>query len=177
YTVSPTVLNEFRIGKKRDTWLGTSGLDKGCCIGASESTRTSASQELYNSYPQVPNSFVFINNALGLGNYVQFNVASPRLTYSPYTQISDALSFTKCAHSFAAGLYMDCAGSHGINSGNALTTRPNATLGINSAFPSSITSSAAYATRGCPTSAPCLIASDITTASNLLATLAGSITS
>jgi hypothetical protein len=167
YTVSSTVLNEFRIGKKRDTWLGTSGLDKGCCIGASETTRTELAQELYNSYPQVPNSFVFVNNALGLGNYVQFNVASPRLTYSPYTQIADTVSFTKGAHSFAAGFDMAWSGSHGINSGNALTTRPNATLGINSAFPSLITAAQPYATG--------INASDITTASNLLATLAGSI--
>jgi hypothetical protein len=167
YTVSPTVLNEFRLGKKRDTWLGTSGLDKGCCIGAGENTRTTASQELYDSFPQVANSFVYAANPMGLGNYVQFNVASPRLTYSPYTQISDTISFTKGAHSFSVGFDMDWAGSHGINSGNALTTRPNANLGINSGFPSLITAAQPYATG--------INASDITTASNLLATLAGSI--
>ena len=94
-TLSSSMLNEFRIGKKRDSWLGNSGLDQGCCIGASETTRSASSQTLYNSYPQVPNSFVYTANTMGLGNYVIFNVAAPRLTYSPFTQIGDTFSFTK----------------------------------------------------------------------------------
>ncbi len=170
-TLSSSMLNEFRIGKKRDSWLGNSGLDQGCCIGASETTRSAASQALYNSYPQVPNSFVYTlpsgAGGLGLGNYVIFNVAAPRLTYSPFTQIGDTFSFTKGAHSFSAGFDMDWAGSYGANTGNALTTRPQANLGINGANPSLITAASPYATG--------INASDITTASNLLATLAGSI--
>src|SRR5262249_26455914 len=71
-TLSATMLNEFRIGKKRDSWVGSSGLDQGCCLNASESTRTAAAQTLYNSYPQVPGSFVYLSNNMGLGNYVQF---------------------------------------------------------------------------------------------------------
>jgi len=170
-TISASVLNEFRIGKKRDSWLGNSGLDEGCCISASETTRTAASQALYNSYPSVGSSFAYIlpsgGGGLGLGNYVIFNVASPRLTYSPFTQIGDTLSFTKGAHSFSAGFDFDWAGSYGANSGNALTTRPQANLGINAAAPSLITAASPYA-KG-------INASDIATASNLMATLAGSI--
>jgi hypothetical protein len=170
-TLSASMLNEFRIGKKRDSWLGNSGLDQGCCIGASETARSSAAQALYNSYPQVPNSFVYtLPSGLGglsLGNYVIFNVAAPRLTYSPFTQIGDTFSFTKGAHSFSAGFDMDWAGSYGANTGNALTTRPQANLGINAAAPSLITAASPYATG--------INASDITTASNLMATLAGSI--
>jgi len=170
-TLSATMLNEFRIGKKRDSWLGNSGLDQGCCINASETTRTSASQQLYNSYPQVPSSFVYLQPAplggLGLGNYAIFNVASPRLTYSPFTQIGDTLSFTKGTHSFAVGFDFDWASSYGANSGNALTTRPNANLGVNSSFPSLITAGKPYD--------PAISSNDVGTASNLQAVLAGSI--
>ncbi len=168
-TLSSSMLNEFRIGKKRDSWLGNSGLDQGCCIGASETTRSASSQTLYNSYPQVPNSFVYTANTMGLGNYVIFNVAAPRLTYSPFTQIGDTFSFTKGVHSFSAGFDMDWAGSYGANTGNALTTRPQANLGINGANPSLITAASPYASG--------INASDIGTASNLLATLAGSVSS
>ena len=61
---------------------------------------------------------------------------------------------------------MDWAGSYGANTGNALTTRPQANLGINGANPSLITAASPYASG--------INASDIGTASNLLATLAGS---
>jgi hypothetical protein len=172
-TISATMLNEFRIGKKRDSWLGNSGLDQGCCISAGENTRTAASQALYSSYPQVPNSFVYLQPApiggLGLGNYVIFNVAAPRLTYSPFTQIGDTFSFTKGRHSFSAGFDFDWAGSYGANTGNSLTTRPNANLGINAAAPSPISSSQPYAQK--------INASDVTTAQNMSAVLAGSISS
>src|SRR5262249_47258656 len=168
-TISATILNEFRIGKKRDSWIGSSGLDAGCCLSASENTRTAAAQTLYNSYPQVPGSFVYLSNVtgLGLGNYVQFGVAAPRVTASPFTQIGDTFSFTKGSHSFSAGFDFDWAGSYGANSGNSQTTRPNATLGIIASNPSPITASQPYA-KG-------INASDITTASNLMAELAGSI--
>jgi hypothetical protein len=167
-TISSTMLNEFRIGKKRDSWLGNSGLDEGCCISAGENTRSAASQALYSSYPQVPNSFVYLANNMGLGNYVIFNVASPRLTYSPFTQIGDTFSFTKGTHSFSAGFDFDWAGSYGANTGNSLTTRPQANFG-QGAFPVPITAASTFAKGINP--------SDITTAQNLTANLAGSIAS
>src|SRR5262249_36418220 len=128
---------------------------------------SAASQALYNSFPQAQNSFVYAANTMGLGNYVIFNVASPRLTYSPYTQIGDTFSFTKGSHSFSAGFDFNWAGSYGANRGNALTARPQASLGINAAAPSLITATSPYAAG--------INASDVTTASNLLATLAGSV--
>jgi hypothetical protein len=146
--------------------LGNSGLDQGCCIGASETARTSAAQALYNSYPQVPNSFVYLLPGLGLGNYVIFNVAAPRLTYSPFTQIGDTFSFTKGTHSFSAGFDFDWAGSYGANTGNSLTTRPQANFG-QGAFSVPIAANSPFA-QG-------IQAADITTAQNLTATLAGSI--
>src|SRR5215831_10517393 len=170
-TISPTVLNEFRFGRKQDTWLGTSPLDKGCCLfGASASKRTSAAQALYNAYPSAGPSFLYIDNpnALSLAYINNFGVASPRTTYSPFTQWADTLSFTKGAHSFSAGFEFDFASSQAANTGNTQTTRPNATLGINAAYPiPNFTTASTYA-RG-------LNSSDLAPAQNLLAILSGSI--
>jgi len=72
-TLSPTILNEFRWGRKQDTWLGTSPLDKGCCLfGAGEAARTSAAQTLYNNYPQIDGGFLYplvggMGGSLGTG--------------------------------------------------------------------------------------------------------------
>jgi hypothetical protein len=172
-TISPTILNEFRFARKQDTWLGTSPLDKGCCLfGASESSRTGAAQTLYNAYPSAGPSFLYIANpqieSTAMAYINNFGVASPRTTYSPFTQWADTLSFTKGAHSLSAGFEFDFASSTGANTGNTQTTRPNAALGINPSFPiPDFTTSSPYA-KG-------LNASDLASAQNLLAILAGSI--
>jgi hypothetical protein len=165
-TLSSTMLNEFRIGKKRDSWVGSSGLDNGCCLSASENTRNAAAQTLYSSYPQVPGSFVYMTNSMGLGNYVQFGVAAPRVTSSPFTQLGDTFSVTKGSHSFSMGFDFAWAGSYGANSGNTITTRPNASIGAG-VNPSPIAVGKSYD--------PGINASDVTTASNLMLNLAGSI--
>src|SRR5215468_2385946 len=170
-TISPTILNEFRFGRKQDTWLGTSPLDKGCCLfGASAGKRTSAAQALYNAYPNAGPSFLYIANpnALSLAYINNFGVASPRTTYSPFTQWADTLSFTKGAHAFSADFEFDFASSQAANTGNTQTTRPNATLGINAAYPiPNFTTASPYA-QG-------LNSSDLPAAQNLLAILSGSI--
>jgi Carboxypeptidase regulatory-like domain len=181
-TISPTILNEFRWGRKQDTWLGTSPVDKGCCLfGASESTRTAAAQALYNSFPNVGSSFLYISNGavpgapissvfnglpIALANYAPVGVASPRTTVSPFTQWADTLSFTKGAHSFSVGGEFVFTSSQAANTGGSQTTRPFATLGINPSFPVSGITTAAF---------PGLQAPDVITAQNLLANLAGSI--
>ncbi len=169
-TLSSTVLNEFRWGRKQDTWLGTSPLDKGCCLfGAGENSRTAASQKLYSAYPQVDGSFLYPSMTLAANTaYINnFGVASPRTTVSPFTQWADTLSFTKGAHSLSVGVEFDFTSSVAGNTGGTQTTRPEAFLGINSAFPSLITAGSPYAQGINP--------SDVTTASNVLAQLAGSI--
>ena len=184
--LSSTILNEFRWGRKQDTWLGTSPLDKGCCLfGAGENSRTSAAQALLNNYPQIDKSFLYplvgnttVNGgSLGTGATVgstiayinNFGVAAPRLTYSPFTQWADTLSFTKGAHSFSVGAELVFTSSQAANTGNTQTTRPEAFLGNNPAFPSLITTTSPFAVG--------LNANDLTLASNLLANLAGSINS
>jgi carboxypeptidase family protein/TonB-dependent receptor-like protein len=167
-TLSATLLNEFRFGRKRDTWLGTSPLDKGCCLfGAGEADRTSDAQKLYDAYPHIDKSFLYPSMPGGLAYINNFGVASPRITTSPFTQWADTLSFTKGAHSFSVGAEMDFTSSHAGNTGNTQTTRPEAFIGINSGFPSPLTTSQPYATG--------LNSNDLLTANNILATLSGSI--
>ena len=94
-------------------------------------------------------------------------MASPRTTYSPFTQWADTLSFTKGAHSFSVGGEFVFTSSVAGNTGGTQTTRPEAFLGISTAFPSPITITQPYALG--------LNANDLTTANNLLANLAGSV--
>jgi hypothetical protein len=167
-TISSTILNEFRWGKKQDTFLGTSPLDKGCCLfGAGENDRNAEAQKAFANYPQIDKSFMYPLMPGGLATINSFNVAAPRAAYSPFTQYADTLSFTKGAHSFSVGAEMDFTASRGANTGNTQTTRPEAFIGINSGFPSPIAVNLGYS-QGMNTN-------DVTTANNILATLAGSI--
>jgi hypothetical protein len=170
-TISPTILNEFRWGRKQDTWLGTSPLDKGCCLfGASEKGNADA-QKLVSNYPQIDGGFFYPANPLGSGlAYINsFNVASPRLTYSPFTQWADTISFTKGAHSFSVGAEFDSTASRALNTGNQQTTRPQANLGIASGFASPLAINQTYS--------PGMASQDVTNANNILAVLSGSISS
>src|SRR5262245_49547278 len=168
--ISSTILNEFRCGRKQDTWLGTSPLDKGCCLfGAGESDRTDAAQKLYSNYPQIDKSFLYPSMPGGLAYINNFGVASPRTTYSPFSQWADTMSFTKGAHSFSVGVEFDFTASRAGNTGNTQTTRPQANLGINTAFPSPIATTQPYAAG--------MNTNDVTTANNILAALSGSINS
>ena len=142
--------------------------DAACSVQA-RIRRTAASQKLYSAYPQVDGSFLYPSMTLAANTaYINnFGVASPRTTVSPFTQWADTLSFTKGAHSLSVGVEFDFTSSVAGNTGGTQTTRPEAFLGINSAFPSLITAGSPYAQGINP--------SDVTTASNVLAQLAGSI--
>ncbi|HEY2384568.1 MAG TPA: TonB-dependent receptor, partial [Terriglobia bacterium] len=179
-TVSPTVLNEFRTGIKRDTWIGTSAFDKGCCYqGASQNTRTADAQAIVNSYPSVggpSSSFLYLANTVStpgpaganviLGNYAPFGVASPRSSYSPFIPIADTMSFTKGAHSLQAGFEYDWQWTNQSNHGGQQETRPLASLGVNPSVPVPNLNTTNF--KG-------LNSSDVSVATSLLANLAGSI--
>ncbi len=182
WTIKPTLLNEFRFGHKVDTWQGTSPLDLGCCFnGASENSGlATGAQTARASYPQVNGSFLYLqpgpisqsgpcppNPSTGcLGFYAGMNVASPRLTISPFWQFGDALSWIHGAHSVQFGFEIDRTSSQSSNSGGAQTTRPFVTLGIGSVAPPITT--ATFAGIG---------ANNLVTAQNLMANLAGSVAS
>jgi hypothetical protein len=173
--ISSSMLNEFRFGLKRDTWQGTSPLDLGCCWnGAGETDLAATAQAARASFPQVGGQFLYTqpgaslgSGLTGLGLYAGMNVSSPRQTISPFTQIADTFSFNKGAHSFTAGFEADYTSSRSENSGGAQTTRPFVTLGVGAIGVPNVTSA----------NFPGLNPSDITTAQDLLANLAGSVAS
>jgi len=170
-TISPTVVNEFRFGLKRDSWQGTSPLDRGCCWnGAKETDVDALSKEMVDSYPKIGGKMVYVGQGaggLGLGAYAAINVSAPRQSISPFKQFADTISFTKGAHSFQAGAEFVFTNSHGFNTGGTLTTRPNVTLGVGTTPVPNITT----------TNFRGLNASDITSAQNLLANLSGTVAS
>ena len=177
-TLSATILNEFRFGLKRDTWQGTSPLDKGCCWnGAKESDLVDSAKQMVASFPNIGGKFVYVTQGGGLVAsgvspgavmaYAPFGVASPRQSLSPFKQIADTLSFTKGAHSFQTGFEFEWTSSHQFNHGGQQTTRPFVTLGIGNTPVPNIT----------PTNFRGIQANDITTAQVLLANLAGTINS
>lgn len=170
WTITPTILNEFHFGHKTDTWEGTSPLDNGCCIGgASETSISSASQAMRASYPQFNGSFLYTQaGSLGTlagttGLYAGMNVSAPRSTVSPFYQFGDSISWIKGSHSLRFGFEVDRTKSISLNSGGTLTTRPSVTLGIGAVTPN-ITSAL-----------PGSGALNLTTAQDLLANLAGSV--
>jgi hypothetical protein len=178
YTITPTILNEFRWGYKRDTWQGTSPLDLGCCWNGNNenSGLASTADAARASFPQVNGSFLYVQpggsllvaGASGnLGLYAGMNVSSPRQTLSPFTQWSDNISFFKGKHSFQAGFEIDRANSQSANSGNTQTTRPFVTLGVGTVGVPNVNS----------TNFPGISSFEVTTTQDLLANLAGSVAS
>jgi hypothetical protein len=172
-TLSPTLLNEFRFGYKRDTWQGTSPIDLGCCWnGAGMTDLAPSAQEAVKSFPTLNGKMQYVQPdtspaGLALGLYAGMNVSSPRQTISPFWQIADTVSWNKGNHSFQGGFEINRSNSSSANSGGAQTTRPSITLGVGTIPVQGITT-AAFAG---------ITPNDVTTAQNLLANLAGSIAS
>jgi hypothetical protein len=167
-TVSPTLLNEFRWGLKRDSWFGWSAFHKGCCVlGAAEDDITAESQEALDTYPQIAGKLFYPEPGLGLGTYVPFarGGAAPRFNPSPLWQFADTVSWTRGVHSFQTGFDYTRPGSGQNNSGGIATAYPHATLGVGNIPVPGIDD----------TNFPGLAAQDIGTAEDVLANLAGTI--
>ena len=167
-TIGASMLNEFRFGLKRDTWYGTSPLDKGCCIqGASETDLDPKAIEARKTFPQLNGNFLYTTTSgLGFGTYADLNVSTPRLATSPFKQFADTVNVVRGAHTFTAGAEADFAHSDSANGGGQQTTRPFVTLGVG---PNNV---------AVPTiTAAGLSANDVPTANSLLAVLAGSVLS
>jgi hypothetical protein len=178
WTITPTLLNEFHFGFKRDTWEGTSPLDNGCCIGgASETAISDASKTVRASYPQANGTFLYTQagpisgtaacpNTNCLGLYAGMNVSAPRSTISPFYSYNDSLTWVKGAHSLRFGFEIDRTKSISLNSGGSQTTRPSVMLGLGTASSPITTSTPELGGIG---------AVNLTTAQNLLANLAGNV--
>jgi len=164
--LTPTILNEFRYGVKKDPWQGTSPFDAGCCFdGAGERDRNAAAAEALAFYPKTSDG-TLIYVAPSYANLAPFGVAAPRYNQSPLHQIADTVSLNKGAHSIQAGFELSQFYSQGNNTGGQSTTRPSTALGSgDTGFPINITS----------TRFPGLNANDITPAKTLLGNLAGTV--
>ncbi len=168
--LTPSLLNEFRFGYKRDIWQGTSAFDLGCCWnGAANTDLAQSAKDARASFPTINGQFQYIQpgGSLGLGQYAQMNVASPRLTYSPMYQFADTVSWNHGAHSFQGGFDITREYSQSSNSGGTQTTRPSVSLGVGVVQVPNINS----------TNFAGLSAFDVTTAQDLLANLAGTVAS
>jgi hypothetical protein len=171
-TLSPTLLNEARFGMKRDSWFGWSPFDVGCCVrGAQETDIADSSKEALATFPQLKNKLFYTQpGTVGgstLGTYAPFARAgaSPRFNPSPLHQFADTLSWIKSAHSFQMGFEFTRSGSGQNNSGGIATAYAHSILGIgNIPVPNINTTNF----RGINTN-------DVTTAQDLLANLAGTI--
>ena len=168
-TIASSVVNEFRWGRKLDSWQGTSPFDKGCCwAGQSENEDLDDSAKAARaSFPSIHKQLFYIASGSGLGAYAPFGTASPRNQMSPLMQFADTVSWISGAHSFQGGFEATFSGTNQNNHGAAGvgTTRPLATLGVGNVPVPNVSS----------TNFPGLHANNVSTAQNLLATLAGSI--
>jgi Carboxypeptidase regulatory-like domain len=173
--LTPSLLNEFRFGYKRDIWQGTSGLDLGCCFnGAGLNDLAQSAKDARASFPTINGQFQYIQpgqtaptGLLNLGQYAQMGVASPRLTYSPMVQFADTVSWNHGSHAFQGGFDITREYSQSSNSGGTQTTRPSVSLGIGPVQVPNINS----------TNFAGLNASDVVTAQDLLANLSGTVAS
>ncbi len=177
-TISPRLLNELRWGFKRDVWLGTSPVDLGILCGCDangnpdESGLTESAKEARATFPKIGGFFLDVKppngaNTLDLGLYSPFTTASPRGSFSPLMQVADTVSLTHRTHSFQGGFEGTFASTDQYNhgGGGAGNSRPTATLGVGNIPVPGVNS----------VNFPGLQANDITTAQDILGTLAGTV--
>src|SRR5436190_13926764 len=171
-TISASVLNEARFGMKRDSWFGWSPFDVGCCVrGAQETDIAQTSKDALATFPQLKGKLFYTQpgtvGGATLGNYAPFDRAgaAPRFNPSPLMQFADTLSWIKGKHSFQTGFELIHSVSGQNNSGGIATAYAHSILGVGNIPVPNIT---ATNFRG-------LNANDITTAQDLLANLAGTI--
>ncbi|PYS37870.1 MAG: hypothetical protein DMG14_19765 [Acidobacteria bacterium] len=134
-TLSQTVINELRLGLKRDTWFGTSPFHNGCCMdGKGEDDIDATSREAVASFPQIPGTsrLFYTQPGLSLGTYAPFSgvAAAPRFNTSPLGQLAETMSWIKGAHAFQGGFEFTRTGSSQRTTGGIGTAYPYATLGI-----------------------------------------------
>ena len=142
-TITPSLLNEVRVGYKVDTWQGTSPVDLGCCWqGASQTSLSPSAKQALATFPVINGANTVVDptlSGLGLATYATINVSSPRQTISPFLQFADTVSWIKGAHSIQAGFDISRTSSAASNAGNAQTTRPLVALGNGTVLSSNLT--------------------------------------
>src|SRR5215471_17733567 len=163
-TISPTLVNEFRWGRKVDTWEGMQPTDLNCCEnGVFDTSKLSPiAKEAFNAFPHIAGQRYAILQSPTIGGDFARARQNPRFNSSPLMQFANTLSWTRRSHSFQGGFEATYSSSGQID---AINSRPTANLGIGTVPISAITT----------TNFRGLNTNDINPAQVLLANLAGSI--
>jgi Carboxypeptidase regulatory-like domain/TonB dependent receptor-like, beta-barrel len=163
-TISPTLVNEFRWGRKVDTWVGMQPTDLNCCNGGvfDTSKLSGIAKEAFNAFPQIDGQRYAILQDTTIGGDFARARQNPRFNSSPLMQFANTLSWTRRSHSFQGGFEATYSSSGQID---AINSRPTANLGIGTVPISGITT----------TNFRGLNTNDVNPAQVLLANLAGSI--
>ena len=171
--ISPTVLNEFRVGRIQSGFHQRSPFQLGCCNGETSSDRSPEAQKLMDTLPQINGFPLYITtaatnagfpgrNTLDPAAYISEGFASTRGNFNPSWQIGDTLSWIRGKHAFKVGGEALFYWSNGWNT--TLEQFPKAVIG-DGPTPASITSARF----------PGLDANDGTIAREILNDLSGSI--
>ena len=153
-TFSPSLLNELRVGYRKSSYVSWSSFERPDASGqeAAQSLLTT------NGLPYIPKTALFAEN------FLPFNFASTRASYSPIYDYVDTLSWNKGKHAFKVGGEVRFQNSDGWNSEYLI---PYVNLGAG-AFP----------VQGLDTdSVPGLVAQNQTVAQQILLDLSGSVSS
>jgi len=163
-TISSTVVNEFRWGRKVDSWLGMQPTDLNCCQGGAFDTSklSPLAKEVFAAFPQIDGHRFAILQSTNIGGDFARVRQNPRFNSSPLMQFADTLSFTRGSHSFQGGFEATYTSSGQYD---AINSRATANLGIGTVPISGITT----------TNFRGLNTNDIGLAQELLANLSGSI--
>ncbi|PYS34610.1 MAG: hypothetical protein DMG14_29050, partial [Acidobacteria bacterium] len=154
-TLSPTVLNEFRFGSRRNKHFTWNAIQRPDAIG----------DEARKELPTKNGELFYPTHILFADNFVQ--AGQTRGQTSPVYSFTDSLSWTRGKHAFKTGFEGRLTSSRGYNFGDdPKLLFPTVTIGAGSIAVTGIANSAAF---------PGLIGSSITTAQNLLLDLAGSV--
>ncbi len=171
--ISPTVLNEFRIGRIQSGFHQRSPFQLGCCNGKTSTDRSAEAQKLMDTLPQINGFPMYVTTAatnagfaarptLGAAAYATESFSSTRGNYNVSWQASNNLSWIRGKHALKAGGEFQAYWSNGWNT--TVEQFPKAVLG-DGPTPASITSARF----------PGLDANDGTLAREILNDLAGSI--
>jgi hypothetical protein len=173
-TISSTLLNEVRFGRKQTGFYRRSPFQIGCCLADSHTDRTKEAQELFDRLPKSGNYAFYPIPTVSLGTSTgsppnsEGNIAlhtfdGTRGNKNPTLMFSDNVSWTRGRHSLKMGFEAVFNWSDGWNM--TAEQMPTVLLG-NGGVP----------VRGITTARfPGLQAADITTAENILNDLSGSI--
>jgi hypothetical protein len=171
--ISPTVLNEFRIGRIQSAFHQRSPFQLGCCSGGTNQDRNATAQALFDTLPKVNGFPMYVTTAATNAGfpgrptfdpaaYISEGYATTRGNYNPSWQVANTFSWVRGKHAFKVGGEAWFYWSNGWNT--TVEQFPKAVIG-DGPTPASITSARF----------PGLDANDGTLAREILNDLAGSI--